>query len=159
MNRDQLIGKDPEQSDISAGTQPGIVAGTTRRRLLKGAAMGAPVILTLRSGAVMSAGSCTGIMNTDATTPGDAYSDDVCIQANSEMFCRGGNGVSDYTSSTSPVEKTTTTTECTLFKGNGECKKNGWTTTETGTGKYYCPTTNPVLISANAFHSLSGTVG
>jgi hypothetical protein len=72
MDTDKLIGKDPEQAQTSAATQLGIGQGTTRRRLLKGAAMGAPVILTLRSGALMAAGTCIStkkasetILNTD----------------------------------------------------------------------------------------------
>lgn len=82
MNRDQLIGKDPEQSGGSAGTQPGISAGTTRRRLLRQAATVAPVIMTLRSGSALAVGSaCIDRLAVKTIQPSQPpYLDDyVCI--------------------------------------------------------------------------------
>ncbi|WP_200154457.1 hypothetical protein [Chromatium okenii] len=56
------MNNDTKHQSTLPEVQSALNAGTTRRRLLKGVALGAPAILTLRSGAVMAVSSCnTGI--------------------------------------------------------------------------------------------------
>ncbi|GEM_PF-4430847 len=91
---------DTEHQSTSTGVQSTLSSETTRRRLLKGMALGAPAILTLRSGAVMAASSCnTGIKGrypADKPTAGD-----YCVQSSGTCDSEGkkvdssdiGNGV------------------------------------------------------------------
>ncbi|MBV5310278.1 hypothetical protein [Chromatium okenii] len=73
MNKDTLIHNDSEQTSIAEDTHTDeLDTKMMRRRLLKGAAFGAPVILTLRSGALMASFSCTGVSNATTTTESTA---------------------------------------------------------------------------------------
>jgi hypothetical protein len=90
MNKDTLNSNDSEQAPIALETQAGeLNSKMTRRRLLKGAAFGAPVILTLRSGALMAAASCnTGIKGYVADSLPERG--DYCVQL--IKTCDGGAG-------------------------------------------------------------------
>lgn len=124
MNRDKLIGKEPEQSQISAGTQPGIGAGTTRRRLLKQAATVAPVIMTLRSGSALALGSAcinkaAGVTATGGGTNrieqiAPTYIDDyVCLASNNTTHL-------EFTSVTDTSGKVTYTCQGTIVTASSE---------------------------------------
>lgn len=91
MNKDALIHNDSEHTPIVVETQiDELNSKMTRRRLIKGAAFGAPVILTLRSGALMAMASCnTGIKGyvSDGTIP---EAGDYCVQL--IKTCDNGSG-------------------------------------------------------------------
>ncbi|MBK1693738.1 hypothetical protein CKO09_03145 [Chromatium weissei] len=91
MNKNTLIRNHSEQTTTAADTHTDeLNIKMTRRHLLKGAALGAPVILTLRSGALMAAASCnTGIKGYigDGTT---LNPDDYCVQL--IQTCDNGTG-------------------------------------------------------------------
>ncbi len=135
MDTDKLISQNPEPSQISVGNQSRFGLGTTRRRLLKGAAMTAPVILTLRSGALMAAGSCTGITGQVAPSK-----DDKCVTVDSSGCPSPTTQARTIISEESPTENVT-------------CDNDGLNCV--GNGTYYCSTNNPVVVSSPAYTSLT----
>lgn len=69
-----------KQNQDTAAIEAGVIE-ETRRRLLKGAAMTAPVILTLRSGSLLAAVSCTGVGpgSTASYDPTDPDTQKYCV--------------------------------------------------------------------------------
>jgi hypothetical protein len=63
MEKSNLGNRKPEQPEIVGPAQAGNDAGTTRRRLLKGAAAAAPMILTLRSGIASAQAHSSGCLD------------------------------------------------------------------------------------------------
>ncbi|MBN2885137.1 MAG: hypothetical protein JXM75_00315 [Chromatiaceae bacterium] len=112
---------------------------STRRSLLKGAALGAPAILTLRSGAVMAASSCTGYL------VGQTYVDldggEHCVAPSNSNQCPSDK-ISDG-QAVDPIAET----ETFFDEVSGE-----WI--EQPTGRYLCPP-NAVVMSSMAFMSLN----
>lgn len=129
MDKSSSVNKEQAQQAILEAIQSEPETGTTRRRLLKQAAVAGPVILTLRSGALMAASSCTGTKTsvTDPTT-------DVCADTYSSGSCPAGKV--DTVGSVSQPTPCDTASNC----------QTGQT--------YYCK--SGVILSSAAYTSLTG---
>jgi len=113
--------------------------GTSRRRLLKGAALGAPAILTLRSGAVMAASSCTGYLV--GRTDVDPEAGEHCVVPRDSNECPADKIRDGY--AVEPIAETTS---------HFDAESGEWIEQETGV--YVCPS-NAVVMSSTAFMSLN----
>ncbi len=128
-----------QRSDPSGSDSLETDGGATRRRLLKQAATVAPMILTLRSGALMAATTCTGIVS-NGGIPGE---NDYCASATP-----GAGGCPP--SKVSSVNAVSESKLC-LTPGAPGVDPNCQVANE-----YYCPTGSPVVLSSAAYQSLTG---
>lgn len=63
MDKHRLSDEVTERRPVADSNEPAVTADSSRRRLIKHAALAAPAIITLRSGAALAATTCTGIIN------------------------------------------------------------------------------------------------
>lgn len=149
MKKDHLV--DVESSEAAAdsnGIQPDSVTGAGRRRVLQGVAAVAPAILTLRSGALMAATSCTGIRGyvSEGVWPNPG---DWCAKDSDVTYCEGS---SNKVESVSDVKKAKPCSEFGNINNRNYCNDN----TTTGYGCPGKPGKHNVVISNAAYQSLIG---
>jgi len=134
--------------------QPPVAADSARRRILQGALVLAPTIMTLRSGA-LAATSCTGtiVIQGSSATPGNVNPNQMCVQA--EVSGCPDGFVHSLSASQQPAEEQVEV--CVAWENPDNSQNPGqcMATELQGTGKYYCPSNTPIIVSANAYTSLT----
>lgn len=147
MNKDALTDTNHARSDTFPSDLLANDTQASRRRLLKGAAMGAPAILTLRSGALMAAGSCTGFKS-DGGTP-DAG--DYCVQGEP-----GGTTGSNKKCPSNQIPKITSDGGLATQSLDISTDPPTTITDVYGNPIYTCPSEQPIVLSSSAYYSLTG---
>ena len=154
MKTKESIDDTRKSMDLSPTDSDSVVRATTsipenkRRRLVRGAMAVAPLVLTLRSGALAAAASCTGARLVNLGEDGvfsPGSDSDVCIET--PMICPG------YPMSGPGDTKVITTPQATLPVASGG---GGYRCVTTGTPPYLQNKNNVAILSSGNANSLIG---